>query len=445
MTGHCIKCKQNINGRELLICSTCDKTYDLTCANVSYQRFNLMTTNNKENWKCPSCWLDFHKYHDQNNITHRKKIIVNISTENSFSSLDEEETEITSNTLDLNRSCPGPTFCHESDLQELRTEIDRLNQKLESADNEIITLLQENSILQKQLEKHKLQNKQLMQLCKAPNTRLSLTPNNRHSSQKKKESKRILLNSSSFEISTPNVREQYTPKDGATSSQKSKETFTYPNPLQQDRPHIQHNMSIISTNNRNRILTTATSAIQNTGICHFLTPNVGLHQLLADLEKKVQNYTLHDSCVIVIGEKDFETSMDYRSLVNSLRTELLKIQNTNVFICLPTFRHGWSENVIYNSRVDIFNNLLYSDNIVHEYAYILDSNKNLTYDNRMFTKFKGNLNNKGLQQIFRDLSSLINDVMLENLYNLPTSPINNNNSNKQNSPNNSTDFFRILQ
>lgn len=136
MVAQCDECKQIINSREFLICVTCGRKYDLTCANVSFQRFHLMTTDNKKNWKCQSCWLDFHT--EGENITNRKKIIVNVSTENSFSFLDDDEIEISSNSIDLNRSCPGARSCFESDLQDLKIEINMLNLKLEAADSEII-------------------------------------------------------------------------------------------------------------------------------------------------------------------------------------------------------------------------------------------------------------------------------------------------------------------
>lgn len=441
MVAQCDECKQNINNREFLICVTCGRKYDLTCANVSSQRFHLMTIDNKKNWKCQSCWLDFHK--EKENITNRKKIIVNVSTENSFSSLDDDEIEISSNSIDLNRSCPGPRSCFESDLQDLKIEINMLNLKLEAADSEIINLLKENSTLQKQLQERELQNKQLKQICTAYDTKDTFTPFSGCSSQKKSNKinklKRKTLNFSNSENATINIEEHYSPQDGATSSPKLQNTLnTDLNPPK----HIQHKMCIISSNKRNRVLTTATSTIQNAKICHFLTPNVGLQQLLKNLEKKVQNYSMNDSCVLMIGDKDFETSMDYKSLVNMLRTELLKIQNTNVFICLPTFRHGLYTSLLFNERVDTFNNLLYRDNLTHEYAYVLDSNENLTYDNRMCTIFKGNLNNKGLRQVFKDLSSLVDDVMLGNLQNLPTELKKDSN---HNSLINETQFFRTVQ
>lgn len=424
MNRQCDKCAQNINSREFLNCNNCDRTYDLACANVSYQRFHLMATNNKEKWKCQSCWSDFHKEKEQDNVTHRKKFVINISTENSFCSLDDDEIGSSSNSIDLNRSCPGPRSCLESDVQDLKLEISSLNQKLEAADNEIIILLQENSTLHKELAKRELQNKQLMQICKSSSSKHIFSPNSCHSDQKIKKnkknhkSKRRTLDFLNSESLTQNIEEPYHSVDGATSSPKLQKTITDLNPQKQSLRHIQHKMCIISTNNRNRVLTTATSAVQNTQICHFLTPNVGLEQLLTNLEKKVQSYTLCDSCVIVIGERDFETSMDYGSLVTMLRTVLSKIQNTNVFICLPTFRHGLYSSLLFNKRVDTFNNLLYRDNLIHEYAYVLDSNKNLTYDNRMFSIFKGNLNNKGLRQIFKDLSFVMNDVVLDNVDNL---------------------------
>lgn len=199
----------------------------------------------------------------------------------------------------------------------------------------------------------------------------------------------------------------------------------------------QNNVCIISSNKRNKVITTARSSLQNSKLCHFLVPNVGLRQLLVNLENKVQNYTLYNSCIIMIGENDFEISMDYKNLVNILRTELLKIQHTNVFICLPTFRQGLYKSLLFNQRVETFNNLLYLDNLKYEYAYVIDSNRNLTYDNDMFTTYKGTLNNRGLRQIFSDLNGLMNDVLLPYVDDPTTKSITGNYSQ-------GTDFFRFL-
>lgn len=48
--------------------------------------------------------------------------------------------------------------------------------------------------------------------------------------------------------------------------------------------------------------------------------------------------------------------------------------------------------------------------MTHEYAYALDSNRNLSYDYTMFHKRNGSLNNNGMRLIFRDINGLIHDI-----------------------------------
>ncbi|CAG9790303.1 unnamed protein product [Diatraea saccharalis] len=51
--------KCNVCGRttkkESIVCCTSKRNFDLNCGNISEKRFNLMTTENKQKWKCDSC------------------------------------------------------------------------------------------------------------------------------------------------------------------------------------------------------------------------------------------------------------------------------------------------------------------------------------------------------------------------------------------------------
>lgn len=169
---------------------------------------------------------------------------------------------------------------------------------------------------------------------------------NRNKTQRLNKLKRRTLDFANSQSPTLNINKHYSAVDGATNSPNPQETIAEPHLHKQDRPQRQRNIFIISSNKRNNVLMTARSTVQNTKICYYLSPNIGLQQLLVNLENKMKNCTLQDSCFIMIGEKDFETSKDYRNPFNILRTKLLKIQNTTVFICLPTIRHGLHKYVI---------------------------------------------------------------------------------------------------
>lgn len=187
MPPKCARCDTTIKDKLLLICSTCSEIYHLSCTNVSEKRFYLMTHINKKNWACKSCCNkksaaektpspnirqtpeSLHK-----NITHRKKIIVNISTENSFSSLDADEDvyeDAATPLSDVNnskRSLPDLRNFNE-DIEMLKNTIKDLEQKLVSADNEIDILLSENFSLKKHIEERDNKITALTRICKSTN------------------------------------------------------------------------------------------------------------------------------------------------------------------------------------------------------------------------------------------------------------------------------------
>lgn len=119
--------------------------------------------------------------------------------------------------------------------------------------------------------------------------------------------------------------------------------------------------------------------------------------------------TKTDYCIIFIGEYDFQKTYNYIELVQYIRDKLSSLNNTNIILCLPTFKCS-VYNTMYNSRLELFNNLLYLDNETHAYAYILDSNLNLTYDGRMFNQRYGTLNVNGLKVVLTDLKELIINI-----------------------------------
>jgi hypothetical protein len=71
---------------------------------------------------------------------------------------------------------------------------------------------------------------------------------------------------------------------------------------------------------------------------------------------------------------------------------------------------------MFNSRIEIFNNLLCLDICTHKHAYLLDSNLNLSCDYEMFHYRKGVINNTGLQVIFKDLYDMMLEIELNNNY-----------------------------
>lgn len=185
------------------------------------------------------------------------------------------------------------------------------------------------------------------------------------------------------------------------------DTTTNNSYLAQKDPKSQ--ICIISTNNTNDIMNTAKNTLRNYDICHYIKTKCGIQELLKGIKSKVMNYTMRDYCIILIGEEDFRTTDNYFNLIYNIRSALQEIDNTNIIIGLPTFKFN-NRSMMFNSRIENFNNLLYLDIMTHFHAYLLDSNLHLTYDATMFDEWTGKINNYGIKTIFDDLKQLIEEI-----------------------------------
>lgn len=168
---------------------------------------------------------------------------------------------------------------------------------------------------------------------------------------------------------------------------------------------LQSRLCVIS-NHSNHMVKLLKQELSNASTCIYLTPGAGTHELFSGLQHKLQDFTLSDFCVIYIGDKDFKTSTNYHTLVELIQEQLSQVQNTNIIICLPTFKISEYSN-LFTKRVETFNNLLYQTNLTNEFCHILDSNLHLSYERDMFSKF-GNVNRLGFRTIFNDLIHLLN-------------------------------------
>lgn len=176
---------------------------------------------------------------------------------------------------------------------------------------------------------------------------------------------------------------------------------------------IKSKLCVISNNKRNYLCAKIEDTFETYDYCHYLIPNGNIQQLLNGIDNKVKSFTKNDHCVIFLGQIDFVQTNNYHDIICFIRETLQTINHTNVTICLPAYRCG-HYTTIYDNRVETFNNLLYLDNLTYEYAYLLDSNAELTFDYRMFTKQQGYLNNTGMKTIFTNLKRMITDIDSEN-------------------------------
>lgn len=409
----CTGCPNVITNREYLICSICTSLYDLDCANVSYKLFTLMTKESKSNWKCIECVLkkprsdntntpiraldmtqniqsverddSYDDNQSYNNVTIRKRQTNSIDEETIEDSL---QTTSSFRTLSLNDSI---------EIEELKAQINQLSKDLEMAKLNIQELRSENVILKMTINEIKKKEKSTNKQSECYNdihehkdkTTISNSRNKKNKKGKNKNTPvdKILQNQDGLIENQIN-----TGMDTKICNQSS----------------CDKKICMISSNKRNDILKLAERNFCDSEIFHYLNTNANIQNLLLNIDLKLKNFTLNDYCVIFIGENDFMCTEDYSKLIMLIRTNLLKVQNTNVIICLPNYKYGRNVN-IFNKRVEVFNNMLYLDNETHQYAYILDSNKKLKYSYETF-RFDGSVNRKGMNLIFSDLYKLIHKI-----------------------------------
>ena len=69
----------------------------------------------------------------------------------------------------------------------------------------------------------------------------------------------------------------------------------------------------------------------------------------------------------------------------------------------------YDHSTLFNWRIETFNNLLDLDLQTYNYATPFDSNLNLSYDFTMFSKFSRKINDRGMRNVFHNLSVTIAD------------------------------------
>uniref|UniRef100_A0A2A4JBF1 Uncharacterized protein n=1 Tax=Heliothis virescens TaxID=7102 RepID=A0A2A4JBF1_HELVI len=298
-------------------------------------------------------------------------------------------------------------------LQEYKKEIDSLKQELAVAHEEINNLSLENTSLKNKImdlnKKQDLITKATKKLTiqnstptKTPKTK-SKKSNNHTTTVIEARQNSSIQQSNDISIIDPTVSPENNVHHDTTLTEKNTKKHEH-------RPQLKNKpkMCILSNNKTNNILSLAEDTFTNYEVCHYLSINCGLKQLINNLHIKLTNYTLEDYCIIMIGPQDFQKTNNYVDLILHLRETLLPIQHTNVIVCVPTYKIT-DFNGMFNWRVESFCNLLYLDSLTHNYATFLDSNLNLKYDFTMFSKFKGTVNNFGMKTIFDDLKYYIKE------------------------------------
>lgn len=470
MAHVCNKCKKAITNKQFFTCAVCNQQMHLDCTSVSFQRFRIMTAANKKAYKCSKCTsklqsnnisnstpvttpvdrpsidlerepeasptrLDISlptpirsppKSEEQNFVTNRNKCNINISTENSFEGLCEDEElssfKSTPKPNNLNRSCTELRQNAAYLIEELNEKICKLEQKLLTAENEIENLSSENHSLKKIISEYEVKVNKLSHICKSTSTPKvglnktdpnSMTRKRLNFSNKESLKKNSLSCPKNFDCQTADTSRQIKAKTVPITTTAPMNTTNLKAecagaPM---KTLINNNTKIclISSISQHKTSRLLRNRFGDLNLCHYRTPGGGISELLSGLETKLCDYTMSDYCIIILGESDFMYSKNYRYLIDNLKKKISDIKHTNILLCLPTFKLSDHAN-IFNKRIEIFNKLIYQDNVTHQYCYIIDSNRNIPYTFDMFLKYNGKINNKGMKIITNDIMEQISAI-----------------------------------
>nr|XP_049706653.1 uncharacterized protein LOC126056748 [Helicoverpa armigera] len=309
-------------------------------------------------------------------------------------------------------------------VTKLKKNIHDLTIQLNSANGKIDSLSLEIDKLKKENENLILKNSLNEQITSTPIQSPTTSPKKRRKKTPKQAECVNKQTQTDIDLNKKDDEQKITASQSTTkmAPQPAKEQNILQN-RKINRDKLRNKLCILSTNKTNKnILTLANEYFtENYQICHYLTPNVGIIHLLRNIETQLQDYTKKDFCVIMIGEEDFQSTECYFDIITLMRNKLQNLKNTNIIIALPTFKFNDNYNILYNSRLETFNNMLYLDNFTHQYSYILDSNLNLSYHPSAYTR-SGALKDSTMEIIFEDLYNLQLEIIEENELNKINEP-----------------------
>lgn len=334
-----------------------------------------------------------------------------------------DDSDIISQTLNFtSNSMPDISEDDYNQIKNFKDEIDTLKAQLNSAHHEVESLTLENNNLKLCNEELLKKNNLLQEIVSSPVKQKQRTPIKKSSNIKTKSKQTQTINITQAivgeDITTLDVGIKMNITDNVctsgernlvlqTTNTGKKTSPALRTPPTSSEPSIKHKIALLSGETSNRLYSMAEKTyLNNFEFCHYRKPKCGIELIFDNIDAKVQEFTEWDYCIIYIGEEDFRTTHNYIELVSFIREKLLPLNHTNFIICLPTFKYMEKHNIMYNSRIDTFNNLLYMDVQTYMYAYVLDSNLNLPYTYNTYNRHS-TLNNKGLNIIVSDLEQLV--------------------------------------
>lgn len=357
------------------------------------------------------------------NITQRKRVPSNLQQSKSMTDLsnshifDSTMTSLPSTSLDVSQSC----------CEVLKAEINQLTGELQSANNEIDSLHEENRNLKCELLRcQKIINvyKKLDFIENSPKTSSRKSKRNKlHDSNR--ESVCLQYNTPEKCIQVPIEEITCTPlvENSDEKTQKDRNSQNGDNMCTLVKNNLEQahekessrtrspkeakhrKLCVLSNSTQRGILQAIEENFSKVfKFCSYSFPNSTIKQLLANLKSKLTDYSMNDYCIIFIGETDIKYSNNFIDSIKAINESLAQITHTNIIVCTPTYIRGAP---IYNYKVEMFNDLLYTNLQYHDCAYYFDTNYDLTFEFDMFSHKTGILNKAGIQFIFKNIMNRI--------------------------------------
>ncbi|KAF9424566.1 hypothetical protein HW555_000377 [Spodoptera exigua] len=322
--------------------------------------------------------MDPHSF--DNNITQRKPLKVNSLTD--LSSITNEKSIFDTTMM----SIPDSLNDDSDTINNLIEQNKKLTVELLSAHQEIENLNNENFRLKSDLQEMIRKSNTCNKICSTPSKKC-VTPTHKQ--------KILNLNQYAHHISTSvNNQNSSTKEQNKNICMKTKE---------------RNKLCIISSEKIRGSLSVTEDVFSNHfDFCHYIMPNCNVKQITSDIEQKLKGFTIKDYCLLFIGQNDVRFESEHINAINALKESLQKIKHTNVVICAPTCIRGAP---IYNFKAEMFGKLLRLDLLNNDYAYLFDTNYDLSLE--MFSNTTGKINKDGLRNIYnRIMDNILIDLSL---------------------------------
>lgn len=279
-------------------------------------------------------------------------------------------------------------------IRELKEKLNNVTLKLEIANNEIDRLNIENDTLKKTVNET---NKKICVLKKSTEVLSNITP-----------SKTPKKTSTKNKVRTNSCNSPAIPERTSKSLLPNKENTFKNNDVTNKKPKL----CVISNLTYDKfLLQDIESKMGAYEYCLYRTRNANIINTVKSLDMKLHNFTMDDYCILLIGEPDFYKTNNYSDIVSYIHNIIKGITHTNIVICLPTYQYKYNK-LMFNSRMELFNNLLYHSMQNVENVRIFDTNMYITSD--MFNYRSGKINRKGLLYLIHYLKDGITNIVMEN-------------------------------